>query len=267
MPKEPHPYLHHFDSKRVWRFLIIGTFPPNKEVREGKSSFANYFYGNKGSLWSILNETNLFPRQSFKDLTCIRKWEKDYSVGVTDVLKSCIRKEGKRKSSNDSDLIVTTGDLNTSLKDYLTKNINDIKLIFFTSSSKVAGSNSAFYWFSQLMDNVFVTKHNSKLVTNLPSPSGKYLTSKAIFSNNELLHGLNKNFLKYLNDNQLFDAINLAKKTFDEKQMKVSQATARCQKPSSVKQVRFPGAIKNYPCLYRIEQYRKSFKPVKESYH
>lgn len=265
MYKEPHPYLIHFDALRICHFLIIGTFPPNKEVREVKNSFANYFYGNKGSLWSILNETNLFPMNSFNDFNSIREWEKKYSVGVTDVLKSCSRKEGKVKSSDDTDLLINQGDLNTSLKEYLSQNIKDIKLIFFTSGSTVSRSNSAFYWFSQLMGSAFVTKHNSKLITNLPSPSGRYLTSKAIFSNNQLLHGLNENFLEYLNEKKLFDAINLAKVTFTEKQIKVKEAIARGQKASSVKQVRFPGTDKDYPSLYRIEQYRKLFIPVKQN--
>lgn len=265
MSKELHPYLIHFNSSRICRFLIIGTFPPNKEERQNKTTFINYFYGNTGSLWSILNETNLFPKNSFKDFESIRAWEKKYSIGVTDVLKSCDRKDGKRKSSDDTDLVITKDDLNTSLKDYLTTHINDIKLLNFTSSSTAAGSNSAFYWLIQLMGGAFVAKHKAKLVTNLPSPSGRYLTSKAIFSNDVSLNGLNKNFLQFLKENQFTDAINIAKQTFAAKQVKVKHAIAQGKKTSSVKQVRFLDADQDYPSLYRIEQYKKAFMPVKEN--
>ena len=57
MLKEGHPYIEkYFDTTRPWKYLIIGTFPPNKEVREGKKSLTDYFYGNKGSLWKILGK-------------------------------------------------------------------------------------------------------------------------------------------------------------------------------------------------------------------
>jgi len=36
MVKEQHPYVQYFDFTKAWWYLIIGTFPPNKEVREGK---------------------------------------------------------------------------------------------------------------------------------------------------------------------------------------------------------------------------------------
>lgn len=42
MAKETHPYLHHFhENHKKWDYLIIGTFPPNKEVRNAKTSFTD----------------------------------------------------------------------------------------------------------------------------------------------------------------------------------------------------------------------------------
>lgn len=260
MSKEPHPYLKYFDTSQPRKYLIIGTFPPNKKEREGKSTFADYFYGNKGSLWSILKETKLFAADSFKDFDSVRKWEKQYSVGVTDVLKSCNRKEGKTKSSDDSDLLITKEDLNTDLQEYLRKYIDKIQLIYFTSSSTQTGSNSAFYWFGELMGDKFLNAHSSKLFTKLPSPSGRFLTSKAIFSNSKNTNGLNQSFLHFLEQNGFDDAIVLAKRTFEEKQDKVKLAEAAGKKASTVKQVRFPNAHKDYPSLFRIEKYKQAFK-------
>jgi hypothetical protein len=57
MPKEKHPYIeNHFDVSKPWKYLFIGTFPPNKAVREGKKSLTDYFYGNKGFLWKIIGK-------------------------------------------------------------------------------------------------------------------------------------------------------------------------------------------------------------------
>ena len=264
MPTERHPYLQYFDPTIKHRFLIIGTFPPNKEVRQGRTSFANYFYGNMGSLWYILDQTNLFPKNAFKTFDTIRDWEKEYSVGITDVLKSCDRKEGRKGSSDDTDLVISAKDLNTSLRDYILQYIKEIELIYFTSSGNGPATNSAFYWFSQLMGNSFITKYKSKLVTNLPSPSGRYLTSTAIFSNNENNYGLNRFFLQFLKENNFTAAINIAERTFAEKKEKVQRALAAGEKAGTIKQIRLPGTEKDYPSLYRIEKYKTAFIPVKE---
>lgn len=265
MPKEEHPYLHHFDNSSLRKYIIIGTFPPNKEEREGQSIFADYFYGNKGSLWSILKETHLFEKDSFKDIDSIKAWELKYSVGVTDVLQSCIRKEGKKKSSDDSDMIITKQDLNTSLKEYLIKNILHIDIIYFTSSGTQPNSNSAFYWFSILMGSNFLDKYKLKYLTKLPSPSGRYLTSKAIFSNIKGTHGLSERFLQFLIKNNFHDAINIAQRTYAEKQVKVQNAIKEGKKASTIKQVRFPDADNDYPSLFRIMLYKDAFTPVKEN--
>lgn len=264
MPTEKHPYLQYFDPKRIHRFLIIGTFPPNKEVRQGRSSFANYFYGNKGSLWPILDQTNLFPKNAFKTFDTIRDWERKYSVGITDVLKSCDRKEGRKGSSDDADLVISAKDLNTSLRDYILQNIKEIESIYFTSSGKSPATNSAYFWFSQLMGNSFITKYKSKLVTKLPSPSGRYLTSTAIFSNNENNYGLNRFFLQFLKENNFTAAINIAERTFAEKKEKIQRALAAGEKASTVKQIRLPGTEKDYPSLYRVKKYKVAFSLVKE---
>lgn len=197
MIKEKHPYIEkHFDFNKNWGFLIIGTFPPNKEVRESKKSITDFFYGNKGSLWKILQgiytEFN-FENGSREQLTReMIRWQNKYNVGITDTIVSLGRTNSK--SSADSDFILEWEDYNHKLKPYILNNIEKLEKIFFTSSK---GCFSAFETFKIIMGEEFNLIPKFKLITHLPSPSGS--SNTAWFNiNNEATLGLHPNFHNYI---------------------------------------------------------------------
>lgn len=194
--KESHPYLRYFDPSRKWRFLVIGTFPPNKEVREEKKAFVDYFYGNKGSFWSIIDA--IYPDYYFKEcekenrIKIIQKWQNDYSVGITDTIAQCERKT--QKSFSDNDLVFTHSDLNHSLKDYILDNLEVIDKIYFTSSE---GVNSALSTFKMLLGPDIFLIPKSKMVTDLISPSNA--VNQSIFHRaNDLTLGLEGGFYEFI---------------------------------------------------------------------
>ncbi len=165
---EKHPHLHLFDARKKWRYLIIGTFPPNPSLRE--KLYINYFYGNKGFLWKIIHDLycnqgyDFFGGTSEENLKEIIRWQEDYGVGLSDTIVSCSRKDPM--SSNDSDLIDIQ--YNYPLRNYVLQNRTHIKKIIFTST---LGKRSAFETFRVIMQTD-LDKIADKLVTGLPSPSG-----------------------------------------------------------------------------------------------
>ena len=196
MPKEKHPYVEkHFDTSRSWEYLIIGTFPPNKDVREGKKSLTEYFYGNKGSLWKILGK--VYSEFDFESGTRkqlieqMKAWQLKYNVGITDTLISVSRKDVK--SADDADLIIEHDDYYHKLKEYILANNDNIETILFTSS---AGYNSAFETFKIIM-GADIKKVKAKLIINLPSPSGSSNTSW-FNVNNESTLGLHPDFFAFI---------------------------------------------------------------------
>ena len=256
---ETHPYNQYFDYKADHKYLIIGTFPPELESRSSTNYAFRYFYGNRGSIWNILNQTNLFTQDELTSKNSIRKWEEKYFVGVVDVLSSCNRVEGKAASSSDSDLLIRSEDLNADLKEYLLRNIGEIKMIYPTSSSPARTSNSAYALLLELMGKNWIKLHQKKIYLGLPSPSNVYLTSKAVFSPLPEYHGLNKNFYDFLLSSGHHEALTIAKNTFTEKQSKISAAINSGVDHKTIKQVRFPDTVLDYPSLYRIWQYKEAF--------
>jgi hypothetical protein len=192
--------------------LIIGTFPPNPDCAE-RSAQIPFFYGNVGSLWSIIEDTNLFPKYSFDTVENIKKWLDDYSVGVTDVLKTCSRSNDKLCSTEDKDLIITTDDLDQRLKSYILNNLTGIERIYFTSGGTNKSSNSAFYWFTKLMGKQFAEREKHKLI-KLPSPSGSSYTSN--YRGKKERFGLVEEFYQFLEENYP-DAISFAEDTWKQK--------------------------------------------------
>lgn len=196
--KEFHPYLsQHFDSNKTWKYLIIGTFPPNKEIRKEKKFLVNYFYGNKGSLWKILGkiytEFNFEKGSSEELISNIKLWQEKYCIGIVDTLVSLRRKD--INSSDDSDFILEYEDYNHDLKSYILQNNNQIEKIFFTSSN---GCNSAYETFKIIMgSDIHLIK--GRLITDLPSPSGSSNTSWFNIDDESTL-GLNSHFFDYVKD-------------------------------------------------------------------
>jgi hypothetical protein len=196
MSKEKHPYIEkHFDTSRSWKYLIIGTFPPNKEIRDGKKSLTDYFYGNKGSLWKILGK--IYSEFDFENGTRtqlierMKAWQLKYDVGITDTLISVSRKD--IKSADDADLVLEHEDYFHNLKGYILAHNDEIESILFTSS---VGCNSAYEAFKIIM-GADIKKIKAKLITNLPSPSGN--SNIAWFNvNNEASLGLHPDFFCFI---------------------------------------------------------------------
>lgn len=196
MTKEKHPYLkEHFDLSKSWKYLIIGTFPPNKDVREEKKPLTDYFYGNKGSLWKILGEIytefNFEKGTPLELIKIMKEWQDTYEVGITDTLVSVSRKD--IKSADDSDLILDHEDYFHDLKTYIFEKNEEIQAIFFTSSK---GCNSAFETFKIIM-GADMNQVRAKLITNLPSPSGSSNTA-LLNVNNEATLGLHPDFYDFI---------------------------------------------------------------------
>jgi hypothetical protein len=190
---EPHPHLHLFDTARKWKYLIIGTFPPNSAVRD--KIYIPYFYGNKGFLWKIIHDIynhlgyDFFSGTTQKNLAEIKRWQNDYCVGLSDTVLECSRKHPM--SSDDSDLINIK--YNHALKHYVLGNLYHIDKIIFTSTF---GKNSAFENFKIIMGDD-LHKTNDKLVTGLPSPSGS--ANITFFNTNkEETLGLTADFYEYV---------------------------------------------------------------------
>lgn len=190
---EPHPHLHLFDTARKWKYLIVGTFPPNSAVRD--KMYIDYFYGNKGFLWKIIHDLyfdrgyDFFSGTPQQNVSEIKRWQNDYCVGLTDTILSCTRKHPL--SSNDADL--TNIQYNHGLKHYVLANLAHIEKIIFTSSF---GKNSALENFRIIMGDD-LQKSAGKLVMGLPSPSGS--ANITFFNTNkEETLGLTPDFYEYV---------------------------------------------------------------------
>ncbi|WP_188465122.1 hypothetical protein [Bizionia arctica] len=196
MSKEQHPYIELFDYHENWKYLIIGTFPPNKEVRKNKNSVTDYFYGNKNSLWKIIQ--SIYPEFDFQKGSRdnlkneMIRWQNKYSVGITDTIVSLKRSD--IKSSADGDFILEWEDYNQDLKPYILNNIENIEKIFFTSSK---GCNSAFETFKIIMGEEINSIPKTKLTTSLPSPSGSSNTAWFNYNNDDTL-GLHPDFYNFI---------------------------------------------------------------------
>lgn len=217
MPKEKHPYIEkHFDASRPWKYLVIGTFPPNQEVREGKKSLTDFFYGNKGSLWKILGK--IYSEYDFEKGTRkalverMKAWQLKYDVGITDTLISVSRRN--IQSSDDADLVLEYEDYFHDLKGYILDNNDKIESILFTSS---AGCNSAFETFKIIM-GADIKKIKAKLITNLPSPSGSSNLAWFNLINEETL-GLHPDFFNFIKTEKM-DQLQFFKQRWELKKKK-----------------------------------------------
>lgn len=153
--REYHPYGEfippHCES------MIIGSFPIGKftnpqrknEIKDAEVDF--FFGGERNLLWKILSEVFERPLRSKSE---IESFLIEKRIGVGDVIKSCVRKEG-RASDTDLTEIEWNEDLPGILKE------NGIRKIYFTSRQVER-------WFRNLnqgpLDLDWVT---------LPSPSGQ----------------------------------------------------------------------------------------------
>lgn len=197
-PKEVHPFLDKYPLNKSYRHLLIGTIPPAKEVpidaicKDKKASNRNfkldYFYGNVGALWDILEK--VYPSSLFKDIESIQEWQNQYSIGITDTVKYCRRKDPC--SSKDIDLIVEWGDYNHSLKEYILANHNIIETLIFTSGEN---RNNALFNFKMIMGKEYDLVAR-KVIPDLPPPS--QTSNLSYFNSDDATLGLKSDLYKYL---------------------------------------------------------------------
>lgn len=252
---EKHPYLtKYFDAARGWKYLIIGTFPPNKAVREHKDSYADYFYGNKGTLWKIIER--IYPTYNFSKtkkearIALMRKWQEDFNVGIADTILECSRRD--INSSEDADLIIEWNGYNHELRDYLIKNVNNIEKVLFTSST---GCNSAWETFKIIMGDRLTELPKTKLAIDLPSPSGS--SNTAMFNvNTEETLGLHPDLFAYVQAHQQ-NTMALFRERWRIKKRKLAL------KGEERKKVKVPGAPKGILVEYKIWKYGQVLPKIK----
>jgi hypothetical protein len=243
LAKEVHPHLHLFDLAKPWKYLIVGTFPPNTGIRE--KMYIDYFYGNKGFLWKIIHDLyketgyDFFSGSAEQNLEQIKRWQHDYCVGLTDTIASCSRRHPL--SSDDVELLDI--EFNFSLKKYLLHHLQEIEKIIFTSSF---GRNSAYENFKVIMgDDLPVLKN--KLVIGLPSPSG---SSNITFFNSKNPHtlGLTADFYEFVRNHHP-EFLPEFEARWKIKQLKQTEAASgHIQIPATPK-----GLVKEYK-LYRYRE-------------
>ena len=209
MIKEIHPFVKKYPLQAKCKYLVLGTFPPAQKLDSKKDRLftVDYFYGNVASFWKIIQE--IYPKNTFTDIQNIRKWQEEYSIGISDTILSCKRK--KQDSTNDSDLILEWTDYNHELKTYILNNEESIEKIIFTSGYNC---NNALFNFKIIMGADFV-KIASKVVDNLPSPSGGSNTS--FFNKNPNTLGLKNEFYSYIVDSNKTEAISFIQDSYKAK--------------------------------------------------
>ena len=129
-----HQYLDKYAISSDSEKLIVGTIHPH----DHNNFIVPFFYGNKLSIWTILNEA--FNNEIGQEITLdgILKFLERHRISVSDTIIKCDR---KNPTALDKDLIPLT--LNTGLVDQI-KNSN-IKEIFFTSSFQTNNAFKLFY--------------------------------------------------------------------------------------------------------------------------
>lgn len=250
MEKEKHTYLEKYPLTKAYKYLVIGTMPPARELPQGvickekkkkeRVFSIDYFYGNAASFWKIMKE--LYPSNKFDNISNIQKWQDEYSIGITDTVKQCKRKDPC--SYKDSDLIIEWADFNHTLKDYVLNHKDKIEKLIFTSGEN---SNNALANFKNIMGDAY-NLIAEKVVADLPSPSGGSNTSN--FNSNPSTLGLRKDLYEYLVEMNIQEDIDYVKKQWVKK-----QASKKGEKIN-----RIP---KNMLTKYKVWKYKNIFPKSK----
>jgi len=128
-----HQFLPLYPIDPTSRKLIVGTIHPH----DHGNFRVPFFYGNRGSIWSILHEA--FPKELPDPFSrdAILAFLKDRKISMSDVVVECRR---KTPTALDSDLIPTK--LNFAMVEEIRNSL--INEIYFTSGF---GTNNAFKLF------------------------------------------------------------------------------------------------------------------------
>ena len=129
-----HQYLDTYPIATDSEKLIIGTIHPH----DHSNFIIPFFYGNKLSIWTILNEAYNYEMGQEISIDSILKFLKKYKISVSDTVIKCNR---KNQTALDKDLIPLT--LNYGLIDQI-KN-SKIKEILFTSGFETNNAFKLFY--------------------------------------------------------------------------------------------------------------------------
>lgn len=129
-----HLYLDKYPVSPLAEKLIVGTIHPH-DASQFKLPF---FYGNRLSLWKILQQA--FPEDFGPELTLdsILHFLQKYRIAVSDTIRECIR---TNNSALDQDLIPTR--LNHELLEQIRQ--SNIREIFFTSGFQKNNAFKLFY--------------------------------------------------------------------------------------------------------------------------
>jgi hypothetical protein len=129
-----HQYLDKYPISSKSEKLIIGTIHPH----DHHNFIVPFFYGNKLSIWRILNEA--FDNEIGQEINLegILKFLERYKISVSDTIVKCNR---KNPTALDRDLIPLT--LNTELIEQIEH--SSIKQIFFTSGFETNNAFKLFY--------------------------------------------------------------------------------------------------------------------------
>lgn len=226
--KDQHWYIQTYPLETGLEYLIIGTIHPNSKPE------IDYYYGNVGSFWGILK--SIYPSYHFDSINQIRKWQRDFNVGITDTIVQCKR---KKETANDSDIILDEEDYNWALKEYILSNCKTLKRLLFTSGE---GTNAAYKNFKKIMGSDF--SFIEPLCSVLPSPSRN--STLALFKGRYEHYGLVLPFYEFLAMHHP-DALEYAKETFIKKQS------------THEKTERLPQNKANYAKEYKVFEYKKHF--------
>jgi hypothetical protein len=129
MIKSKHFYIDNNPVKATDTALILGTIHPHNT----QNFLVEFFYGNKNSLWSILNLA--FPNLDFKTVDGIQKTLSQSNIWISDMIRSCEREDEKVTQ----DKLLQKIELNTEqIRDGIIN--SKIDTIFFTSGF---GKNNA----------------------------------------------------------------------------------------------------------------------------
>lgn len=237
MNKEAHPFLKKYPLTKPYKYLVLGTFPPAQKLDSKKDRQFNveYFYGNVATFWKIIQE--IYPKNKFTDIQSIRKWQEEYSIGISDTILSCKRK--KQDSTNDSDLILEWTDYNHELRMYILENEKFLEKIIFTSGYNC---NNALFNFKIIMGDDFV-KIANKVVDYLPSPSGG--SNASFFNTNPKTLGLKDTFHQFIRNHTNDKTVSYVNNSFitksksakGEKVQRIPEGTLKAFKIYMYKQI------------------------------
>ena len=117
-----HQFIHQTNWRASDKYAIIGTIHPHRV----DNFDLNFFYGNKGFLWSILGQA--FPNLDFTSVESIKDILSRNRIWITDMIEECSRPHEKEtRDSHLYDLVLNTKLIEEGLRG------SEIHTIFLTS--------------------------------------------------------------------------------------------------------------------------------------